>query len=521
MSSSSVVLAFLLYLALLGIRRILFPHGPHIPGPLLARLTHLYEFYYDVVLGGQYIWAIQAMHETYGPIVRINPKEIHIQDAEFFDEIYAGPGRKRDKETYYDAGSSESIFMTRDHELHRVRRAALAPYFSMTKIRQLQPGIESVIRSFLSRLDDCRLCGTVLPASRAFAALTNDIITEYAFASCQNLLRSPDLQTGFSDVDRNGARFRHLAKHWPWLLNTMKMLPEGLLARLNPEFKMKRAIGRKVYEQIEYIHTQRHRFDSDSKTTIFHDVLDSDLPEQEKVPDRLYHDARDLITAGTLTASATLTEITFHLLNNPKVLRKLKEEIMLVMPNVDVLPSFHEVQRLPFMRAVVNEGLRLNNGVSLRLPRIATHETLRYVARVHTKQGTVQAKEYCIPPGTTVLMTPLLIHHSPEYFQDPKTFDPQRWLENPSLEKFLVPFSRGSRQCIGMNLALAEIFLAVTAIFRRYGSREVRFAGDVGSLELDGTTLADMEIVGDGVTPIHRSTRGLWIRVRDWEGELA
>lgn len=113
------------------------------------------------------------MHENYGPIVRINPGEIHILDAQFMDEIYAGRGRKRDKETYFDAGSSESIFMTRDHELHRVRRAALAPFFSMTKIRDLQPRIEVVIENLLSRFDTCRRCDIALPASRAFAALAN------------------------------------------------------------------------------------------------------------------------------------------------------------------------------------------------------------------------------------------------------------------------------------------------------------------------------------------------------------
>lgn len=208
------------------------------------------------------------MHEKYGPIVRINPEEIHIQDANFIDEIYAGPGRKRDKQTYFDPGSSESIFMTRDHELHRVRRAALAPYFSMTRIRHLQPGIELVIGNLLGRLDECRASGVALPASRAFAALTNDVITEYAFARCQNLLQSPDLQTPFPDVDRNGARFRHLAKHWPWLLKTMRSLPESLLEYLNPEFKMKKAIGKKVYDQITDIHNQRHQFDSGrTKTT--------------------------------------------------------------------------------------------------------------------------------------------------------------------------------------------------------------------------------------------------------------
>ena len=471
-----------------------------------------YEFYFDVVLGGQYIWAIQAMHEKYGPIVRINPEEIHIQDADFIDEIYAGPGRKRDKQTYFDPGSSESIFMTRDHELHRVRRAALAPYFSMTRIRQLQPGIELVIRNLLARLDECRASGVALPASRAFAALTNDVITEYAFSRCQNLLQSPDLQTPFPDVDRNGARFRHLAKHCPWLLKTMRSLPESLLECLSPEFKMKKAIGKKVYDQITDIYNQRHQFDgSKTKTTIFHDVLESDLPEHEKTPNRLYHDARDLITAGTLTSSATLTEITFQLLQNPVALRRLKDEIMRVMPDPDILPPFHELQRLPFMKAVVNEGLRLNNGVSLRLPRIATHETLRYVHK--KKAGDV--KIYDIPPGTTVLMTPLLIHYSPSYFEDPRIFKPERWLDNPNLEKCFMPFSRGSRQCIGMNLAFAEIFLILTAIFRRYGSREVHFSGDVGYLELDGTTSADMEIAGDGVTPIHGSSRGLWIKVND------
>ncbi|USW59770.1 Putative cytochrome P450 [Septoria linicola] len=516
---SSIAIVFIIYLVSARVRRILLQSLPHIPGPWLAKVTYLYEFWFDVVLGGQYIWAIRAMHETYGPIVRINPGEIHIQDPDYIDEIFPGPGRKRDKETYYDAGSRESIFMTRDHELHRIRRAALAPYFSMTRIRHLQPGIEAVIRNLMSRLDECRLCRIPLPASRAFAALTNDIITEYAFANCQNLLKSPDLKTGFSDVDRNGARFRHLAKHWPWLLKVMSKMPESLLAYLNPEFKMKRAIGKKVHQQIKEIYTQRHRLDNGSKVTIFHDVLESDLPEHEKVPDRLYHDARDIITAGTLTASATLTAITFHLLQNPVALRKLKMEIMSIMPDPGILPSFHQVQQLPFMKAVVNEGLRLNNGVSLRLPRIATHEALRYVARVPRKDGSVQVQEYCIPPGTTVVMTPLLIHSSPEYFDDPQTFRPQRWLEKPELEKCFVPFSRGSRQCIGMNLAHAEIFLTLTAIFRRYGSREVQLASDAGYLELGGTTAADMEIVGDGVTPIHRSTTGLWISARDCEDD--
>ena len=65
----------------------------------------------------------------------------------------------------------------------------------------------------------------------------SDIITEYAFARNNNQLGSLHLQTGFKDVDRSGARFRHLVKQMPWLMRIIKVLPGGMLARINPELK--------------------------------------------------------------------------------------------------------------------------------------------------------------------------------------------------------------------------------------------------------------------------------------------
>lgn len=93
--------AWAVYMAGLVVQRLWLSPLAHIPGPRLAALTQYYEFYYDVVLGGQYTFRIIDMHEKYGPIVRINPWEVHVGDPDFFAELYAGPSRRRDKWTFY------------------------------------------------------------------------------------------------------------------------------------------------------------------------------------------------------------------------------------------------------------------------------------------------------------------------------------------------------------------------------------------------------------------------------------
>jgi cytochrome P450 len=131
------------------------------------------------VLGGQYIWKIRALHERFGPIVRINPDVVHILDPEYIDEIFTGQGRRRDvlrPGSYFPSGN-QSVFMTKDHDLHRMRRNALQPFFSMAKVRELQPVIEVVVKNLLKRMEEFKSSSTPLPASIAFLALTTGKFT--------------------------------------------------------------------------------------------------------------------------------------------------------------------------------------------------------------------------------------------------------------------------------------------------------------------------------------------------------
>ena len=125
---------------------------------------------------------------------------------------------------------------------------------------------------------------------------------------------------------------------------------------------------------------------------------------------------------------------------------------------------------------------------------------------------------YTIPPGTPVSMTGILIHLSPKYFTDPLEFKPERWMPNPPahpLTKYFVPFNRGTRQCLGMNLAWAELYLTIGTLFSRYGSKEIKSEGDQGILELfEFDHERDLAIVGDGALPLYsKGSKGVRVVV--------
>lgn len=74
----------------------------------------------------------------------------------------------------------------------------------------------------------------------------------------------------------------------------------------------------------------------------------------------------------------------------------------------------------------------------------------------------------------------------------------------------MVSFTGGSRQCLGINLAHAEMYLGLSAIWRMWGSRECRAVDDVGFFELYETGLRDVEIESDAFLPIQQpGTKGI------------
>ena len=114
-------------------------------------------------------------------------------------------------------------------------------------------------------------------------------------------------------------------------------------------------------------------------------------------------------------------------------------------------------------------------------------------------------------------MTNLLLHHDESIFPSSYSFDPTRWINDPHLDRYLFSFSKGSRQCIGQTLANSEMHMWLAAVFRRYGSKEVKFDDDLGSIELVDTTVDDVITVADRFIPdVKRGGKGVRIRIENY-----
>jgi cytochrome P450 len=132
---------------------------------------------------GTYLWKIQELHEQYGPIIRISPNAIHINDPDFYD-IYSGKVReKRDKYPWAlpHFNTPQAIVATIEHNHHHLRRGAVAQFFSKANIRRLDYVIKDNVQKFLGRLKDFEESGEPVNILNGFKAVTSDILTTYAF----------------------------------------------------------------------------------------------------------------------------------------------------------------------------------------------------------------------------------------------------------------------------------------------------------------------------------------------------
>jgi len=158
-----------------------------------------------------------------------------------------------------------------------------------------------------------------------------------------------------------------------------------------------------------------------------------------------------LIPGGSETTGTFLTGTTWHLLKNPKVYETLVAEIRSTFEKSDDI-TIAKLTHMKYLTAVIEEGLRIYPPVPSNMPRVIPEE------------GAMVCGKW-LPGGTSVAVAPYPMFQNPSNFADPERFHPERWLDDTFFKNddkaAFQPFSSGPRNCIGKNLAYAEMRLVL------------------------------------------------------------
>ncbi|KAI8961403.1 cytochrome P450 [Daldinia sp. FL1419] len=458
------------------------------PGPKIAAASYAYEAYFDWWLVGRYSRKIQQMHKKYGPIIRINPDELHCDDPYFSDEIYAGGNRIRDRwqhqlNTGASSPASITFFSTVSHELHRLRRAPFGRSFSRQRMLKLEGEVHDYAQKTVDKILRAANKGP-FDIKEAFNCFTADIISQYAFGEPMGFVDQEGWEPNFATWNKYFLERAYLIRY-----NTLIRKLAGIPWIVN-------FLGDRVKKSSEWMTTIIPKYintalENPEDGRVFADVMESDiLPEHEKSMYRLSGEGFMLLLAGTETTAGTLTYIVYYLLARPSIYARLIEDLKGVDPfNL----KWIDLEQRPYLWAIIHEALRLTPGGSQRMARIARTEDLIY----KDKEDNVQ---WVIPKGTPIGMTPILNNTDEKLFPNPEEFIPERWLldgqPNYALEKMLISFGKGSRICLGINLAYCELFIMTTAFAFRVLPRAQLYETTIEDVKYDHDLIVPQTVKG-------------------------
>ena len=174
----------------------------------------------------------------------------------------------------------------------------------------------------------------------------------------------------------------------------------------------------------------------------------------EQSPEQLRDELMTMLLAGHDTTALTLTYTWFLLSEHPEVERRVQAEIDDVVS--DDRPTMEHVAEFEYVEWVIEEAMRL-------YPPVYT------LFRTPTRP--VELSGYDVPEGVSVMLPQWAVHRSDRFWDDPETFDPERWRPDrqDGRHRFTYfPFGGGPRHCIGKHLAMLEAQIIVATVAQDY-----------------------------------------------------
>ncbi|KAG8169791.1 hypothetical protein KVR01_000536 [Diaporthe batatas] len=425
------------------------------PGPKLAAITDAWWAYSSIT--GKYPWIIEKVIKQYGDVVRIAPNELVFLKPEAAKDIYLA--QEKNLELFVQVGydaldtGDGGISGETDPVKHRETAKKLAPAFSARNFKAKEKAVHHHIDLFVQRMKE-RGSGEQGAELRCWSDwLALDLSADMTYGLMMNQLRdmkdslllSATLKLNlFLTMSQITRKFRILA---PLVYLTIPPSIWSLMPKLigmNQEDVKARLERRGQTEHLDYFEQ------------LF--PADKPLPEDKKYIYHLENVAGQLLLAGWQPLANQFYSLIFFILKEPEAYGALVEEVRGAIANYDAITS-DNTAGLEYLQACAHESLRLHQETTDGLPRVSP--------------GAIVDGRY-IPKGVTCQISYFAAARSPQFFTDPLSFRPGRWLspEHPRFDprykddnlKASKPFSQGPRGCPGGPIALSVIRLFVAKV---------------------------------------------------------
>ncbi|KAI0529885.1 cytochrome P450 [Xylaria digitata] len=433
------------------------------PGPFSHHISYLPRAYASI--RGKLGFHVASLHKQYGPAVRITPNELAFSSPQAWRDIY---GHKKTGEPEFP--KSELFYrvftflplaiINADRDEHALLRRQLSHGFSDRSMKEQEPIIGSYVNLLVRRIRENldKAPNAPLNMVQWLNWTAFDIIGDLGFGAAG----------GFGCLEQSD--------YHPWV----RIITENL--RQSAMMQALSNIG--LRDAIQWIAKRRSAAGSQHRAILQEkvaerlklgasrpDFLEGLIRKKEELNldmGRLNMNASLIVIAGSETTSTLLCGTLFLLTTNLEVLRKLENEVRTTFQSDDEI-TLTSVNQLSYMLAVLNEALREYPPVVIGLPRVAP-----------VGGGVVDGSP--VPEGTIVSVFQWAINHDERFWKDPFKFAPERFLND---EKYktdqldaMQPFGIGPRNCIGQNLAYAEMRLVLAKLVYNFDMRIAEEARD-------------------------------------------
>ncbi|KAI0421147.1 cytochrome P450 [Xylaria grammica] len=430
------------------------------PGPFFAKLSKVWRAY--VTYRGRWHRDLVALHQRYGPVVRIGPNELSVCDPEAFLQIYRVNGAYSKSASYSVLKGSRSFDLAgeRSEKIHSAQRRLVARAYSMESTMNLESQVDELVIPLLKKLDDVAFSKHIIDLGYLLQLFAFDVIGAISFSKPYGFVSSGS--DSFGSDEKFFARLARSLNSAAWLMHA------GWFFRLHQKLVMP-LIGNllAINERNGFFF---HFAQREVQTRKDQGGNDKDIVGQLSKVQQTKKELDDVsiaymmtsnVFAGSDTTSITLRAIFLYLIRHPNALSKLRSELQgrQALGKLSSIATAAEAETCPYLQAVIYESMRLFSPVAFMLDRDVPVEGMTICG-------------HHVPGGTVVGTSPWAIHLAPQVWgNDVEEFRPERWLdcEDPgTLRRFFFAFGGGTRTCIGRNISWLEIEKLVATLVMRY-----------------------------------------------------